>query len=252
MRLKKRYIFLIIILSPLFYYLGNQLIAKLYNIKYPLLNEQITTRNYTIELVFNSKYLSQVTKGSGYYNRNEVSYVMLDTLNEQFVFAANGFQDKTNQTKHMDLSKSKFADIYTPTDVIVSKNGTVKYSQVKPKKNFRDSIRKHTKAIMPLGRLQKNPTNPIIKKVYESKEKLNFNNLNPLNGFALYPTGPKKTRIWDGKQYLKIKLNNSYVFFRTSTKNKNIELYNVVFNDNENLTLLHLEGNIYTISSIND
>ncbi|WP_299008751.1 hypothetical protein [uncultured Tenacibaculum sp.] len=252
MRFKKRYIFLIIILSPLFYYLGNQLIAKLYNIKYPLLNEQITARDYTIELVFNSKYLSQVTKGGGYFNKNDVSYVMLDTLNEQFVFAANGFQDKTNQTKHMDLSKSKFSDIYPATDVIVSKNGTVILSQANPQKNFRDSIRKHTKAVQPLKNSNEITSKPLIKKVFESKDKLHLNSLNPLQVFALHPTGPKTTKTWSGHQYLKVWINNSYIYFRTATNNTAINLYNVTLKNNERLTLMHLQGSIYIINIIND
>ncbi|MDX8554415.1 hypothetical protein MK851_12380 [Tenacibaculum sp. 1B UA] len=247
MRLKKRYIFLIIILSPLLYYLGNQLISKLYNVKYPLLEEQIKTRDYTIELVFNSKYLPQVTKGGGSFNRNDVSYVTLDTLNEQFVFAANGFQYKTNQTKHMDLSKSKFSDIYPPTDVIVSKNGTVILSQVKPQKNFRDSIRKHTVVIHPLKDYFENTSKQLINKVFESKDKLHLNSLNPLQVFALHPTGTKTTRTWSGHQYLKVWINNRYIYFRTATSNTNIKLYPITFSNNKHLTLMCLEGSVYTI-----
>ncbi|MDE1207674.1 hypothetical protein [Tenacibaculum larymnensis] len=252
MRLKKRYIFLIIILSPLFYYFGNQLIAKLYNIKYPLLNEQITARDYTIELVFKSKYLSQVTKGGGYFNKNDVSYVMLDTLNEQFVFAANGFQDKTNQKKLMDLSKSKFSDIYPLTDVIVSRNGTVILSQVNPQKNFRDSIRKHAVAIHPLRDYFENTSKQLINKVFESKNKLHLNSLNPLQVFALHPTGSKTTRTWSGHQYLKVWINNRYVYFRTATNNTNIKLYLITYSNNERQTLMCLEGSVYIIKPVRD
>jgi len=226
------------------------LISSIYNIKYPLLEEQITTKDYTIELVFRAKYLSKITKRDVFYNRDEVSYVMLDTLQNQLIFAANGMLNKTTESKPVNETKS--FDFYPPTDVVVSKHGKLTLLQENPQKAFRDSIRKHAKAILPLSELYKNPTNPIIKKVYESKEKLNLNNLNPLKGFALYPTGPKKTRLWDGNQYLKIRLNNFDIHFRTSTKNTTIELYNIVFNDNESLTLLYLEGNVYVISPNRD
>ncbi|MGG6230743.1 hypothetical protein [Tenacibaculum sp. SDUM215027] len=243
---------LLIVLSPLLYYLGNQLIAKLYNIKYPLLEEQINTRDYTIELVFKSNYLSQITKGGGYFNKNDVSYVMLDTLNEQFVFAANGLQDKTNQYKINNLSQSKFSDIYPPTDVIVSRNGTVILSQVNPQKNFRDSIRKHAVAIHPLKDYFENTSKPLIKKVYESKDKLHLNSLNPLQVFALHPTGPKTERTWSGHQYLKIWLDNTYIYFRTATNNTNITLYPITFSNNERQTLMCLEGSVYVIKPVRD